>query len=372
MRFITWFLLFSIFCYANGPEKIATFDRALWPYPIHSKSAFDDASRHEIISYVRQINSINLSDITSITEFTSIKNINFASVSKWLTFTQNNLVNNFKQAQKSCNDKQELCQNVSNWHDLSTLSAEYKSNQMLFPWYAASQTFFSYYLYEQVRLAALFPRITSEIDTLDEREVQGFDYSDGQFLLTFDDGPKYSQTPLVADKLHKLNINGMFFVLGENLESALKTHGTNNLKQLYEGMCVGSHGYMHKPHLKLENWTEFYDKTRSMITDNQLQGTSKNHIWFRPPYGQRQQELVNRLWNLGDKVMLWNIDSQDWNQKLTTKQVQDRTITLMLLHRKGIILFHDIHPKALKVIEELDIFHRNQITSWVNCKEIGQ
>jgi peptidoglycan-N-acetylglucosamine deacetylase len=370
MRVITFILFSFVFCYANGPEKVATFDRTLWPYLIHSKSSFDDASRHEIISYVRQINSINLSDTSSIVEFTSVKNVNPPSVSKWLTFTQNNLLHNFKQAQKSCSDKKELCQNVNNWQELSTLSTHYKPEQTLLPWYNASQTFFSYYLYEQVRLAALFPRITSEIDTLDEREVQGFEYPDGQFLLTFDDGPKYSQTPLVTNQLRQLNINGIFFVLGENLEGALKSHGSNDLKQLYNGMCVGSHGYVHTPHPKLENWSDLYDITRSLITDNQLQGTSKNRVWFRPPYGQRQQALVDRLWSLGDRVMLWNIDSQDWNQKLTTKQVQDRTITLMLLHRKGIILFHDVHPKALEVVKNLDSFHRNHITSWVNCKEI--
>lgn len=370
MKFFIFILLFSIVSHAYGPEKIATLDRTLWPYPIHSKSSFDDASRHEIISYVRQINSINLSDTSSIVAFTSVKNVNPSSVIKWLSFTQNNLVYNFKQAQKSCGDKKELCQNVNNWQELSNLSLQYKPDQKLSSWYNASQTFFSYYLYEQVRLAALFPRITSEIDTLDEREVQGFDYPDGQFLLTFDDGPKYSQTPLITNQLRKLNINGIFFVLGENLEGALKTHGANELKQLYSGMCVGSHGYVHTPHPKLENWSSLYDKTRSMITDNQLQGTSKNQVWFRPPYGQRQQALVDRLWSLGDRVMLWNIDSQDWNQKLTTVQVQDRTITLMLLHRKGIILFHDVHPKAVEVIKNLDALHRDQITAWVNCKEM--
>jgi len=370
MQFLIFILFFSVVSHAYGPEKIATFDRMLWPYPIHSKNSFDDASRHEIISYIRQINSINLSDTSSIQEFTSIKNINSASVTKWQSFTQNNLLKNFKQAQKSCSDKKDLCQNVNTWQELSTLSTQYKPKQFLVPWYNASQTFFSYYLYEQVRLAALFPRITSEIHTLDEREIQGFEYADGQFLLTFDDGPKYSQTPLVTDQLRKLNINGIFFVLGENLEGALKAHGVNDLKQLYDGMCVGSHGYVHTPHPKLENWSELYDKTRSLITENQLQGTQKKYLWFRPPYGQRQQALVDRLGNLGDRVMLWNIDSQDWNQKLTTKQVKDRTITLMLLHRKGIILFHDVHPKAVEVIKDLDTFHRDHISTWINCKEI--
>lgn len=358
-----------MYVYASGPEKVATYDRDLWPYTIDTKGSFDDASRHEILSYIRQINHTDLSSVSSIKDFTSVKTVNAVSVSKWLTFTQNNLLQNFKQAQKTCTNKKELCQTINNWQELSNLSEKYTPDQGLSNWFQASQTFFSYYLYEQVRLAALFPSITSEIDTLDPREVQGFEYPDDKFLLTFDDGPKYAQTQIVTNLLHELSINGVFYVLGENLEGALKTKGTENVQSLYSGMCVGSHGYTHKSHPKLENWSELYDKTRDMITTNKLQGTTKNRIWFRPPYGQRQQELVNRLSTLGDTVMLWNIDSQDWNQKLTAKQVRDRTITLMLLHRKGIILFHDVHPKAASVIKDLDSFRRDHITTWIDCKD---
>ena len=48
--------------------------------------------------------------------------------------------------------------------------------------------------------------------------------------------------------------------------------------------------------------------------------------------------------------MLWNIDSQDWSSKINASEVSDRVITLMLLWRKGIILFHDIHPKAKEAL----------------------
>ncbi len=45
-------------------------------------------------------------------------------------------------------------------------------------------------------------------------------------------------------------------------------------------------------------------------------------------------------------MALWNIDSQDWNKNVDANAVVNRIITLMLIKRHGVILFHDIHSKA--------------------------
>jgi peptidoglycan/xylan/chitin deacetylase (PgdA/CDA1 family) len=367
---IAFISLLSIACYAAGPAKVATFDRTLWPDSIHSKASFDMASRHEIIKYVSIINNTDLSSTTAVKDLTGLNSVNLPSVSKWTAFTKNNLLKNFNQAQGTCSNKSDLCAPVKSWIDLVKLSSQYKPTPALTEWSQASNKFFSYYLYEQVRLAALFPRVTSEIDTLDDSEEQGFNLPDGKFLLTFDDGPKYSNTKAVVDQLKYLHINGLFFVLGENLENSFRINGFDKISSLYDGMCVGSHGYIHKSHPKLANWSELYDHTRTLITNHDLQGTHKNKIWFRPPYGERQQELVDRLGNIGDRVMLWNIDSQDWNNKLSVQQVEDRTITLMLVQRKGIILFHDIHSKAVDVVTELGSLQKDQAITIVDCGKI--
>lgn len=370
MRTLLLFCMLKLLAFGAGPEKIATFDRALWSKPIDSRKAFDLASRHEIISYVRQINLHDTTDVASIKNFTSVKNISVNSVNKWLTFTKKNLYSNFIHAQKSCQTNEPLCTPVTNWTDLENLAKLYTPDLSLVSWFEASQTFFSYYLYEQIRLAALFPNITSEIDTLDPSESQGFEYQDGTFLLTFDDGPKYLQTAKLIDLLHTLKINGLFFVLGENLEQALKIQGQAKIQTLYTGMCVGSHGYIHKVHPKLQNWKPLYAKTKQLIADNQLLNEKQKSLWFRPPYGQRDQSLIDHLATLDDKVMLWNIDSQDWNRKLSVKQVEDRLVTLMLLHRKGIILFHDVHTKAAQSIKALNELLTKSQMQWVDCKTI--
>jgi len=66
--------------------------------------------------------------------------------------------------------------------------------------------------------------------------------------------------------------------------------------------------------------------------------------------------------------MLWNIDSQDWSNKLSTQQVQDRVISLMLLWRRGIILYHDIHPRAVQNLDGLNQVIANTNNRWVDCR----
>ncbi|MDR1423385.1 MAG: polysaccharide deacetylase family protein [Azoarcus sp.] len=74
---------------------------------------------------------------------------------------------------------------------------------------------------------------------------------------------------------------------------------------------------------------------------------------FRPPYGQRSAEVLDVFKASGTKTILWNIDTQDWSRKITAPEVKDRLISLMLFWRSGIILFHDVHPKAAEILPDV-------------------
>ncbi|MFT5781992.1 MAG: hypothetical protein ACI9EB_001366 [Pseudomonas sp.] len=49
------------------------------------------------------------------------------------------------------------------------------------------------YLNEQLRLAALFAGLSSELDLFSDLEHNGDELADRQFLLSFDDGPSASK-----------------------------------------------------------------------------------------------------------------------------------------------------------------------------------
>ncbi|SDH94405.1 Polysaccharide deacetylase [Vibrio xiamenensis] len=327
---------------AAGPAKIATIDRSTWPKAINSSSAFDQASAAEIRRFASVIANQSLDNIEQIQTLTGITKVDTHSVHRWIAKTKIHLLENYRKACPQCQ--------VQGWQDLVRDSQTFEQTSKFSDWRLASLAFYQRYFYEQVRLAALFPRISSEIERFDSQSEQdGFDFSDKQFLLTYDDGP--STDKVVAHQTHNLtrdlitklndnNIHALFFVLGESLD-----HSSVKLDE-YSQQCIGSHGQQHKSHQNWQFWQQSLDQMRSKLA-------SQNMRWFRPPYGQRTPELIANLKQHNERVMLWNIDSQDWNKKLSNQQVHDRVTTLMLLWRKGIILYHDIHPRA---VDNLPLF----------------
>jgi peptidoglycan/xylan/chitin deacetylase (PgdA/CDA1 family) len=360
---------------AAGPSRIATSDRALWPYALDSEKAFDIASRAEIaaLANVWAVSAPN-QDTKSWAESLSIKAADTASIKLWQDTVTKIWTANFKKASISCEPGVELFCAAAN----STLSwgeiVAYARQQWdllpksLAPWAENQQRFYSTYLYEQLRLAALFPRITSEILTMDDQEILGIDYPDKSFLLTFDDGPTAhnGETDQLIALLRRRQLSGVFFLLGEKLNSRLRLSSTANLKAFYDGMCVASHGRNHKPHSQMADWQESIDSTNKTLTS--ILPTGQQRVkYFRPPYGQRTVEISKYVAKTQQQTMLWNIDSQDWNARITAEQLSGRMVSLMLLWRRGILLFHDVHPKAKKALPEIFRETEKAGVHWLSC-----
>lgn len=352
-------ILLPMSAYTAGPKKVATLDRDLWPYPIESKTTFNQASNAEIQMLTLVISQTALETEMDVKQFTGLKKVNLFQVNKWVTETQMRLVDNHKQACKKLAGL--TCAN--NWFTLKQLS--YDKLQKNLPtkwqrWAKASKGFHQRYLYEQVRLAALFPSVTSEIEKLSDSEINGFELADGEFLLTYDDGPSKTRSQPLVEALNKADIHAFFFLLGETLNK------TKPLPHIYDHQCIASHGYQHKSHQKWSNWQQSLTDTRTVLSKYQ-----SGPYWFRPPYGQRHDALLNELKSHNEKVMLWNIDSQDWNSKLDNQQVADRVTTLMLLWRRGIILYHDIHKSALHNLPSLKKLVSQSELRWLDCRQFN-
>jgi hypothetical protein len=90
---------------------------------------------------------------------------------------------------------------------------------------------------------------------------------------------------------------------------------------------------------------------------------------FRPPYGQRQVDSQVFFASQGLQVALWQIDSQDWNSKVSAEAAGQRVLTLMLLWRRGVLLFHDIHGKARVALPWVLRASRGVPVNWMNCSD---
>lgn len=358
-------LLFTVFVFSQyGPQNLAKSDRSLWSLPFNSEKDFDVASKCEMLVFIEVFNDYDSYSEEKIKTLTNLKNINSNSIERWKNETKKILLENFNSLENESISTIIKISNKPTWENLSTIEIKKQLPEKLHLWYENSKTFYQNYLYEQIRLAALFPKITSEIATFNPNEITGNEFEQKHFLLTFDDGPtpQKGNTDKTLQMLSNNNLTGVFYVLGDAFQNRKNTTSTQALKELYKNQSVASHGKEHLSHQKLATWKNSID-----FTNNQIQTVfGKTNIDFRPPYGQRNKEVAQYLQDKDSKIILWNIDSQDWNQKISAQEVADRQITLMLLWRKGILLFHDVHSKAQTAVPIINKYFKNCKINWVS------
>lgn len=205
------------------------------------------------------------------------------------------------------------------------------------PLSASGRAFIADYAAEQQRLAKLQNRYPSEVRWSGE-ETAGWEQPDRTFQLTFDDGPRSGSSQAILASLRKYRLPATFFVLGKQLAAGQPPD--------YSGFTVASHSFDHANLLELSATAlgaEFSDTqkqaARSGVTLAPL---------FRAPYGSRSTRELALMKKLGLRSVLWNVDSQDWQADMQARpgRIASRTLALMLLHRRGIVLMHDVQPKT--------------------------
>lgn len=354
--------------YAAGPQTMATVDRASWPQQLDSPAAFDTASRAEILMFAKTLLVSESRDEAALQQQLGIKQISLDSLQTVRQRFWARLLQNYQLAQLSCSQDRAFCPPVT---DLSTLRQQ-ASQLLIAPQFAAwaqsSADFHRSYLNEQLRLAALFPKISSEIAPFSSLEHNGDELADLQFLLSFDDGPtaSHGNSDRLLTTLAEQKLTGIFYVLGSSVQARLQKTSAAALQTLYAGQCVGLHGWQHKSHSQWNEWQDSVSRSNALLR----QSLPDSYVaWFRPPYGQRLPDSAGFFQRQGLQVGLWNIDSQDWSSKVSADAAGQRVLTLMLLWRRGVILFHDIHSKALVAVPWLVRATQGSGLSWQDCHE---
>ncbi|MEO8002791.1 MAG: polysaccharide deacetylase family protein [Arenimonas sp.] len=366
-------LFASIAAFADGPAVVAKVDHSLWHQPVNTIGGFDKASRASILTYVLVLKEMQKqSDAQMLASF-KIKSINRASVEKWLKKENAISLANYRFAMGDCHVQDWTCvSDIKNVDDLQQQAAKAlaKIPNDLSAWHNNLKQFANTYVAEQLRLAALFPRVTSEIDVFNNQEWTGDNIPDKHFFLSFDDGPTAAlgSTDDTLSMLAKQKKTAVFFMLGENLSSRSGHSSAVVMQTLYKNQCVASHGWQHQSHAKWDQWQSSIQRTEALLKTTF--GNEQIVPYFRPPYGQRKADSGAFFKAEGLQVALWNIDSQDWNNNVSINDVSNRMITLMLIKRHGMLLFHDIHPKA-KVALPVMFESFGDAVTWGDCKQLA-
>jgi peptidoglycan/xylan/chitin deacetylase (PgdA/CDA1 family) len=352
----------------SGPAVVATADYKLWHQSINSADAFDKASRAALLVYVTNLNSMQAMPSEEMLSAFKIETVNRASVQKWINQELDLTLANYQKAAKTCVKNDWTC--ATNIHSLPELIKKSESALIpanLMPWKINLNKFTRFYIGEQMRLAALFPKITSEIDTFSNNEWTGAQLADKQFYLTFDDGPSVinDTTDDTIAMLATQKKSGTFFVLGSNLQNRLNVPGAD--KKFYGNQCVALHGWEHQSHAQWDLWQDSIIRTQALVVNT----VDKNNVLqlFRPPYGQRKADSDEFFKAHHLKVALWNIDSQDWIEGVDVDTVANRVITLALIKRHGVVLFHDFYPKA-SVALPIVFSQLGSAITWNDCHSL--
>lgn len=324
-------------------------NRKLWTESVNTAEGFDRASRAAILFYAMEIGAQTISESNSE---------NRPSVVKWLEKESNLALQNYQSAAKNCQPNDWTCVGaVNSFEDFVAKASALKIPKTLDAWQENMAEFAGIYVAEMIHLADVFPRTTSEIDLFNDNEWNGDKMPDRKFFLTFDDGPTAANgnTDDVLQMLAAQKKSAVFFVLGRNFAGRQKSNGADMLAKLYAGQCVGAHGWEHISHEKRSKYA-IGDKWKTSVTDTidllkkSFDGTNTFTPLFRPPYGQRKADSGAFFQSENLQIALWNLDSQDWNSQVSADDVINRMEILMLIKRRGVLLFHDIHPKAQKAV----------------------
>jgi peptidoglycan/xylan/chitin deacetylase (PgdA/CDA1 family) len=366
--------------FGTGSSSVIIPHRTLWPDSIDSAADFDRASRAEILIFSHELSESYKLDEDALKNQLGIDAVDMPSVERLRRKLWNFLTENYVMAAGGCVADEAFCPADLDPNNLRR-QAEVFSDAQIQPryksWFDDAVRFQRTYLDELLRLAAVFPRRNSEVETFNDNELPGWELHDRQFLLSFDDGPTGSserQGPNAEDTDRTLNmlrsnqVNGVFFVIGQSFQARLRDSSIEAMKALYAGMCVGSHGWLHKSHATWPQWKESVTSSSKLVhrilADTYVPA-------FRPPYGQRLPDSGRYLLGRGLRLILWNIDSHDWDDGLTTDDVEQRVMSLMLLWRRGFMLFHDFYPRARMVVPRLVSWSAHDGIEWVDCHKIN-
>ena len=169
--------------------------------------------------------------------------------------------------------------------------------------------------------------------------------ADGTYdcVLSFDDGPHHRLEPKIYDILDTKGVKAVFFFLGRNIKANPQTTKTAFMR----GHEVGYHSWDHKD---MSNETIETVENDFRMGIDVLHNLGLSPMFFRPPYGKYDAQLVYVAAQNGMSVINWSNDSRDW----VHTSPQDITSEVVNNSRPGeIILLHSIHTRTIEALPDI-------------------
>jgi peptidoglycan/xylan/chitin deacetylase (PgdA/CDA1 family) len=161
-------------------------------------------------------------------------------------------------------------------------------------------------------------------------------------ILTFDDGPS-KLLPQFLKVLKEKDVQAVFF-----WQSRLCHYKRPWGAMKADGHQIGSHSRNHVNFSKL-SYQEQYEQMK--YSKEKIERFSETKIkYFRPPFGQFNDETITAAQRLNLKIVMWRVASLDWQKGITAAEVVDNVVNH--LEDGAIILLHEL-PVTLEALPKL-------------------
>lgn len=196
--------------------------------------------------------------------------------------------------------------------------------------------------------------VKPEVVKEEQGEIFGSGLPKKTVVLTFDDGPHKRYSEEIAAILKQYGVPAVFFSVGRNIgtlgpdgKARLAPGADVSRKLKAAGYVLANHSFSHA---QLSKQTGDKLKSEILDTDTLLKAVdAERSPLFRFPYGARNNEGLDTLAGAQLRSVMWNIDSLDWADPVPSS-IADRVLHSVDKEGRGIILFHDIHERAVKAL----------------------
>ncbi len=164
--------------------------------------------------------------------------------------------------------------------------------------------------------------------------------------LSFDDGPSQYTTEIL-DVLEQAEVPASFFWQGKSLA----VYQAVIERAIAAGHTVANHSWNHANGMSY-NGDELWQQQVSPTNDEFQQLFKLTPRFYRPPYGEITDKQIEYLAAKGMKVLLWSVDSRDWNPALNSvDNIESALINNQ--HEEVITLMHDAGGNRQNTVDSL-------------------
>ena len=159
--------------------------------------------------------------------------------------------------------------------------------------------------------------------------------------LTFDAAWGADKTQGIIDILNKYNAKGTFFLVGfwvDDYPDMVKLIDQN-------GFDIGNHS---KNHLKMSKLTNAdVNSEIDYVNQKVMELTGKSPKYFRAPFGDYNNQLIECLDSKNMQTIQWNVDSLDW-KGISAVEILNRVVKKVV--NGSIVLFHNNSDNILEAL----------------------